>query len=97
MARPEFSADENYLISYVKSSRGRTTNSYMWGYVFSSSLVFAFGVYQQSIPVMVIGFVTLVGFRLYKEWYGARWTPAWQSIVEKFESSADVSDDNSDT
>ena len=89
MTRPNFTADETYLISYVKSSHGRPANSYMWGYLISSSFVFGFGVYQASIPVMVIAFIVLVGFRLYEEWYGSKWTPIWRCIVEKFESALD--------
>ncbi len=51
MTRPNFTADENFLTSYVKSSHGRPANSYTWGYLISSSFVLGFGVYQASIPV----------------------------------------------
>ena len=88
MTYPNFTPDENYLISYVKTpSAGSSSSSYMWGYILSGSLIFGLGVYNESVSFMAIAFAIVIGFRLYEEWYISKWTPKWRSIIEKFEAA----------
>ena len=88
MAYPDFTLDEKYLISYVKTTEAsRSTNSYTWGYMVSSSILFGLGVYHTTVALMVIAFVLVIGFRFYEEWNGNKWTPIWKGIVEKYEAA----------
>ena len=88
MAYPDFSPDEQYLLSYAKSAEGsRTLNPYMWSYLIGGSALFGFSAYNLSIAFMVIAFGLVVGFRLYEERYYFRWTPIWRSIIAKFEAA----------
>ena len=89
MAYPDFTPEEEYYISYVKQADASlVTNPTMWGYLLCSSVFFSIGAYQSSMPVMVIAFAVMVGYRIYEEFSGAKWTAVWRSIIEKFEAAA---------
>jgi len=87
MPLPDFTADEQVLISSVRSSRNVTSNSYMWGYMVTGMLMGWFAAHYDSIPMMGCAFVVVCGFRLYEEWQQVRWLPVWRSILNKYEAA----------
>lgn len=89
MPLPEFTHDEQYLISYVKSPRAaHGSNSHMWGYMIGASMIAASGFYHNSVPTLLIAFVLVCGFRLYENRYHSKWIPLWRSIIDKYEAAA---------
>ena len=89
MPLPDFTDDERYLINFAKSTAATNqTNSYMWGYVIAGSVLAGFGAYQSSIPMILIAFVIVIGFRIYEELFQFKWIPLWRSIITKYEAAA---------
>ena len=89
MPKPDFTDDEQYLINSVKSTQAyRHSNSYMWGYMAGAIAFFGVSTYHGNIPLMIIAFAILCGFRIYEEWLQAKWQPLWCTIIAKYEASA---------
>lgn len=88
MKCPKFTAQEQYLINYMRSAdaAGRS-RGYSLGYVVVACVVAGYGALNDSIPMVVIGFLVVVGFRVYEEWYQSRWSPVWRSIFNKYEAA----------
>jgi hypothetical protein len=87
MPAPQFTADEQYLISWAKSSAA-TTNPFALGYLAAGIMICAVAAYYDSIPFMVVAFIVVCGFRLWEEWYQAKWAHLWGAIVTKYEAAA---------
>lgn len=88
MTRPEFTADEQYLIRFVQSTTAaRQYNSYMWGYLTTGLVLAGFAAYNDSVLMLLSAFVVVCGFRVYEERFQSRWTPVWRSIIEKYEAA----------
>ena len=87
MPLPDFTADERYLISWVKSSAGGR-DSFMWTYIATGIMTGAVAAYYDSIPFMVVALAVVCGSRLIEEWYQARWLPVWRSLIGKYETAA---------
>ncbi|MEN1681466.1 MAG: hypothetical protein AAGJ46_17940 [Planctomycetota bacterium] len=89
MSLPDFTSDEQYLISAAKAdSQGRFGNTYMWSYIVSTALIAGFAAYNESVLMLASAFVVVCGFRVYEETWQARWGPMWKSIIEKYERAA---------
>ena len=87
MPVPNFTADEKYVINFVKSSAAGFVNGYMLGYIAGGLLLCGFAIYYDSIPLMVSAFLVVCGFRLYEEWYQCKFTPVWRSVLQKYETA----------
>jgi hypothetical protein len=94
MPLPNFTADEKYLINYMKSRAVRYASGYMFGYVAGGLLLCGFAVYYDSIALMVSAFLVVCGFRLYEEWYQHKYMPVWRSVLQKYESAVVEGQDN---
>jgi uncharacterized membrane protein YhiD involved in acid resistance len=91
MSKPEFTADEQFLVNYVKSTKAvSSSGNYMWGYVSGAILVAGCGFYYESIYVMAIAFVVLIGFRIHEERLHQQWQPLWKSIILKYEATLET-------
>ena len=89
MPLPDFTDDERYLVTSVKSPTARAGfNSYMWGYLLGGSLVAGFAVLQESIMMMFAAFTLVCVFRVYEEHLQSKWAPLWRTILEKYEAAA---------
>jgi hypothetical protein len=95
MPNPDFTPQEKYVISYLKSPAAiRSSASFMWGYVIGSILLAGCGVYFDSVFVLIVAFIVLIGFRIYEEQYQKGWLPVWCSIVRKYETALEASVDS---
>lgn len=93
MPLPDFTDDERYLIDCVKSPNASGgSSSYMWGYLIGGSVIAGFAAYHDNIPMMLVAFVMVCGFRIYEERFQNKWTPLWRSIISKYESAASGTD-----
>ena len=89
MPLPEFTNDEQYLISFAKSTRAREqTNTYMWGYLVGGVALAGFGVFHDNVPMMLGAFAVVCGCRVYEELTQTKWTPVWREIIKKYEDAA---------
>jgi hypothetical protein len=84
MPLPDFSAEEKYAINAVRSN-AESSNPMMWSCRIGGLLLGGFGVYHNSIRMIVCAFFLVCGFRLYEEWYQRRWLPIWRSVINKYE------------
>ena len=66
----------------------------MWGYVSGSILLAGCGAYYDSVGVMIVAFIVLVGFRIYEEHYQKRWVPLWRSVIQKYETVLEATADS---
>ncbi len=94
MPLPEFTHEEQYLISYVKSpDLSKHYNGYMWGYLIGCSVLAGFAAYQQHFGMVLAAFAILCGFRIYEDRYGSRWNPIWRTLIEKYEAAIMAKDE----
>lgn len=88
MPLPDFTPDEQYLIDSIKSPHAASGSSaYMWAYIIGGGLIACFAAYYESILMLGSAFVAVVGFRIYEEYFQARWLPLWRSVVRKYEDA----------
>lgn len=94
MPLPEFTPDEQFFISYIKSPRASSIwNSPMWAYSIGGLGCCAYGALYQQVSFMVVAFVLVVGFRIFEQFQEMKWPPICRSIIEKYEAAADERDD----
>lgn len=94
MPLPEFTAEEQYLVMHVKSTKsGALSSFYALGYMCPCVLIAGFAAYHESILMMSAAFLVLIGFRVYEERSQAKWIPVWRSIIAKYEAASMQSDD----
>ena len=88
MPLPDFTQDERYLINVLKAQKnGSTFNPYMWSYVVGGVLIAAFAAYYGNVFMMLAAFAIVCAFRVYEEYYQARWSLLYGSIIEKYEAA----------
>lgn len=88
MPVPQFTADEQFLIDYAKSpTASKSSADHVWGYGSGATLVAGVGIYYESVYVMAVAFVVLIGFRIREERVNKRWEPTWRSIFLKYEAA----------
>lgn len=88
MRLPDFTDDEQYLISYIKSPKASgQTVSYMWGYLIASGALAVTGAYYENLHLVIGGFLLVCIFRIHEEESQSKWMPAWQSIITKYEAA----------
>jgi hypothetical protein len=88
MPRPEFTNDEQYLLSFVQTTHSvHQNNPFMWSYLLSGLLLAGFAAYNESTLMLLSAFLVVCGFRVYEEQSQARWIPIWRSIIEKYENA----------
>ena len=97
MPLPEFTNDEQYVLSFIKSPKMvGASSAYMWGYILGGIIIAGFGAYFSNVLMMAAAFVVVCGFRIYEERYQLKSIPLWRSIIEKYEAAA-VSNDSAPT
>lgn len=90
MPLPDFDEKEQYVIHWMKAHKSAEVNPCMWAYLVTGALLFGFGAYYSNVAFMACAFIVVCGFRLYEEWYQARWQPTFRSIILKYESALSV-------
>jgi hypothetical protein len=85
-AMPEFTDEEQYLISAVRAEQ-QGSNTYMWTYVCCALLLAGTSAFYGNPWGVLSAVVVVCGFRLYEEYYQARWTPVWKSVIRKYEQA----------
>jgi hypothetical protein len=86
MARPQFTAEEEYLINAVLSDKG-APDPLMWSYIVSGLGLAGFAAYHESIPMLLSAFVVVCGFRLFEARAHRGLTVQWRSLLEKYETA----------
>lgn len=98
MPKPEFTADEQFLINYAKSPAAfKSGSDHVWGYASGATFVAGVGIYYESVYVMAIAFVVLIGFRIREELVNKRWEPTWRNIFLKYEAALETVQDDADS
>ena len=88
MARPEFTVEEQYLINYMRSGRGDSPwNPYTLGYSLSATILAGFGIYTDSLAMLVWALLLVCGFRVYEDIHQSRGQRTWRSILDKYEAA----------
>lgn len=87
MSKPEFTAEEQYVISFVQQDKTGTWHPYVVSQFVLGVALAAMAVYVNSLYLAVCGICILVGYRIYEDRYQSRWTPVWRSIIEKYETA----------
>ena len=91
MTRPEFTADEEFIIAYTKSPRAVGDSiAYLCGYIIGGAIVAGVAAYYDSVLMMLAAFIIVCGFRVYEEWFQYRWFPCWRSIIGKYEAAINL-------
>jgi hypothetical protein len=86
--RPNFTPDEQYLLSTVRSSvAARGANAFAWGYLLGSAILAGLGAFTGIVELIYIGSLLLFGFRLYEMYYERQWAPIWRNVIEKYEQA----------
>jgi len=88
MPLPEFTDEEQYLISFWKSESATTqTNTQMWGYLLCAAAVAVFGFYYKDPVMSLLAFVLVFGFRVHEEYSQKKWAKPLRSIILKYEAA----------
>lgn len=89
MPLPDFTDDEKYLLSCIKSPNASGANSSCrFGYRLGGVVIAGFATYYASVPMILAAFAIVCGFRIYEERLQTRWLPLWRSIIAKYEASS---------
>jgi len=91
MAKPEFTPEEQYLISSAKTA-GTSGLLFDLAYLLPSTLLAGFGLYTDEIGIVVVAFAILVGFKVVERCYARKWDPVWKRIFQKYEEAVDRED-----
>lgn len=93
MSRPSFSPDEQYLVDFLKSpTASDAANVYMWSYVVGGAALACCAAYHNSVDLLVVAFIVVIGFRLYEERHQRRYIPVWRAVIEKYEAAIEETD-----
>jgi hypothetical protein len=86
MSAPEFTSDEQYIISYYKSDFARTMFS-AWPFHLPLVVIFALGMWHDNSLAMFAAFVSMIGYRVWENSHQPRYHAATRSIIEKYETA----------
>lgn len=88
MPQPEFTHDEQYLISSLTSPKAtQSPSTYMWSYLVPCAVLAGVSAYNKNLSLVLIAFAVLCGFRIHEENYQNRWLPLWKSIITKYQNA----------
>jgi hypothetical protein len=86
MPIPTFTPDEKCLIDAIRGDRTQSFSDVLV-YSLAGMALAAFGVFYDSVWMMLSAFVILCGYRVWEEWRQARWRPILRSIVLKYDQA----------
>lgn len=90
-AFPEFTDEEQYVVSFYKSQQPTGVLSALSNdlpYLVPNLIIAGLGVYFESIAVLVAAFIVLVGFKAREAYYQPRYHEITRSILFKYEQRA---------
>ncbi|HYW81457.1 MAG TPA: hypothetical protein VE890_17865 [Thermoguttaceae bacterium] len=91
MSKPDFTPEEQYLISSAKTAAGAGL-LFDLAYLLPSVLLAGFGVYTDEIGVVVVAFAVLVGFKVFERSHARKWDPVWKRIFQKYDEAIEGKD-----
>ena len=86
MAMPQFTAEELYIINYVRAKEAHS-HEFMWAYLLPGLVLAGLGAYAGSTAMMFSAFLVVCGLRVYEERYQSKWTPVFRSIFLKYDQA----------
>ena len=94
MPRPEFTSEEQYLISYLQQPRASSWHPNTVGQLVVGLMIGGIAIYNANLAIAICGIVFLLGYRIYEELYQQRYNVIWRSIVDKYEAAIKLADNN---
>jgi len=93
MALPEFDAEEEYLLHYIKHNKqiGRV-DRFAFGTLTIVLIFSCLGFARGDRLMMLIAAFALIGCRIYEEIIQFRWTLVFERIIEKYETALERSE-----
>ncbi|QDV23259.1 hypothetical protein [Aureliella helgolandensis] len=90
-ARPKFSDEENYLVSYMKSKAAiRNSRLYAFSYLLVGGGLAAWGLAYETSLITIAGVIVIVVARLQELGLENQWAGVWQSILGKYQAAVEA-------